>query len=101
MVAAYRAEHPEASVTEVARALNISRTTVYKWWDGEAKQQPAKPKSTARLKQQPAADLDNITPERAEDFATKLVQSIMSLPLEDREKLLDEIIGKSEEKQPF
>ena len=31
-VAAYRAEHPEANVTEVARALRISRTTVYKWW---------------------------------------------------------------------
>lgn len=31
-VAAFRAEHPEASVTEVARALGISRTTVYKWW---------------------------------------------------------------------
>jgi len=28
----YRAEHPEASVTEVAKALQISRTTVYKWW---------------------------------------------------------------------
>lgn len=28
----YRAENPEASVTEVARALGISRTTVYKWW---------------------------------------------------------------------
>lgn len=34
-VAAYRAEHPEASVTEVARALNISRPTVYKWWDAK------------------------------------------------------------------
>lgn len=34
-VAAYRAEHPEASVTEVARALKISRTTVYKWWDSK------------------------------------------------------------------
>lgn len=34
-VAAYRAEHPEASVTEVARALDISRTTVYKWWDAK------------------------------------------------------------------
>ena len=32
-VAAYRAEHPGSTVTEVARALNISRTTVYKWWD--------------------------------------------------------------------
>ena len=31
-VAAYRADHPDASVTEVARALQISRTTVYKWW---------------------------------------------------------------------
>ncbi len=28
----YRAEHPDATVTEVARALNISRPTVYKWW---------------------------------------------------------------------
>lgn len=36
-VAAYRAEHPDSSVTEVARALGISRTTVYKWW--ESKQQ--------------------------------------------------------------
>lgn len=35
-VATYRAEHPEASVTEVARALNISRTTVYKWWDANS-----------------------------------------------------------------
>ena len=32
-VAAYRDEHPEASVTEVARALGISRPTVYKWWN--------------------------------------------------------------------
>ena len=32
-VATYRAEHPEANVTEIARALGISRTTVYKWWD--------------------------------------------------------------------
>lgn len=36
-VAAYRAEHPEASVTEVARALGISRPTVYKWWSAEQK----------------------------------------------------------------
>lgn len=34
-VAAYRADHPEANVTEVARALQISRTTVYKWWNTE------------------------------------------------------------------
>lgn len=32
----YRAEHPDANVTEVARALEISRPTVYKWWNGEA-----------------------------------------------------------------
>ena len=31
----YRLEHPEATVTEVARALNISRPTVYKWWDSD------------------------------------------------------------------
>ena len=29
----YRREHPAASVSEVARALGISRPTVYKWWD--------------------------------------------------------------------
>lgn len=29
----YRAEHPEANVTDVARALQLSRTTVYKWWN--------------------------------------------------------------------
>lgn len=34
-VAAFRTEHPEASVSEVARALNISRTTAYKWWNGK------------------------------------------------------------------
>ena len=28
----YRTEHPDATVTEVARELKISRTTVYKWW---------------------------------------------------------------------
>ena len=44
-VAAYRAEHPEASVTEVARALQISRPTVYKWWDQTAKPVP-EPTST-------------------------------------------------------
>ncbi len=32
-VAVYRAKHPDANVTEVARALSLSRTTVYKWWD--------------------------------------------------------------------
>lgn len=39
-VAAYRAEHPEASVTEVARALQISRPTVYKWWNSEPAPEP-------------------------------------------------------------
>lgn len=31
LIKEYAAEHPEASVTEIARALNISRPTVYKW----------------------------------------------------------------------
>lgn len=33
LVVEYRKERPEASVTEVARALNVSRPTVYKWWN--------------------------------------------------------------------
>ena len=32
-VVAYRKANPEASVPEVARALGITRPTVYKWWD--------------------------------------------------------------------
>lgn len=32
-VAAYRKKHPEATPTAVARALGVSRTTVYRWWD--------------------------------------------------------------------
>lgn len=35
LVLQYRSDNPEASVTEVARALGFSRTTVYKWWDGD------------------------------------------------------------------
>lgn len=31
LIQAYRAEHPEATVTQIAKALDISRTTVYKW----------------------------------------------------------------------
>lgn len=34
-VTEYREKYPDASVTEVARALNISRPTVYKWWDSD------------------------------------------------------------------
>ena len=34
-VAAYREKHPDDSVTAVAKALGLSRTTVYKWWDTE------------------------------------------------------------------
>ena len=30
----YREEHPDDKVTDVARALGISRPTVYKWWNG-------------------------------------------------------------------
>ena len=32
----YRLEHPEANVSQVAKALKMSRTTVYKWWDEES-----------------------------------------------------------------
>ena len=42
-VAAYRAEHPDASVTEVAKALGISRPTVYKWWESQSPPEPETP----------------------------------------------------------
>ena len=45
-VAAYRAEHPDANVTEVARALQISRTTAYKWWNGQPETEPVSDKPT-------------------------------------------------------
>ena len=41
LVAEYRFDHPNASVTEVARALGVSRTTVYKWWDAEVQPAPS------------------------------------------------------------
>lgn len=59
-VAEYRAENPEASVTEVARALKLSRTTVYKWWD-------AKPASES---QPPAAY--RFTPNGTESYNLEL-----------------------------
>lgn len=37
LVLGYRTDHPDATVSEVARALQISRTTVYKWWNTEEK----------------------------------------------------------------
>ncbi len=37
-VAAYRAKHPGSTVTVVARELNLSRTTVYKWWKNDSTQ---------------------------------------------------------------
>lgn len=88
-VAAYRAEHPEASVTEVARALGISRTTVYKWWDGEPVPAPVKQKA-AKPKAQ-SVEVDGITQEQAGAFAEQLVGAIMSLPPEEREKLLEQL----------
>ena len=89
-VANYRAEHPDASVTEVARELGISRTTVYKWWSGE----PAPAKQTAVRPKEQQTEIDGITQEQVEDFAAKLIGSIMSLPPEAREKLLTELSKK-------
>ena len=33
IIAAYKAENPEATPTEAARALGVSRTTIYRWWN--------------------------------------------------------------------
>lgn len=49
-VATYRAEHPDANVTEVAKALGISRTTVYKWLGAVPAPEP-KPMSKPKLGQ--------------------------------------------------
>ena len=55
-VAAYRSEHPDASVSEVSRALNISRTTVYKWWDAQsAPSEPMKDEKKEAEPRQPIA----------------------------------------------
>ena len=35
MVKEYKAANPKANITEVARALGISRPTVYKYWESE------------------------------------------------------------------
>lgn len=55
-VQAYRSEHPNATVTEVARAIGVSRPTVYKWWNLPANSQrlhkilPSKELSDALIK---------------------------------------------------
>lgn len=46
----YRSEHPDANVTDVARALGISRPTVYKWWNGA----PAVDPNAQQAKKQPS-----------------------------------------------
>ena len=48
-VAAYRAEHPEDSVTAVAKALGLSRTTVYKWWEAASEPEQAQPASGSKV----------------------------------------------------
>ena len=42
LVRTYMTAHPEATVTEIARALNISRPTVYKWCGCEARKEANK-----------------------------------------------------------
>jgi DNA-binding XRE family transcriptional regulator len=58
----YRAENPEATVTEVARALEISRTTVYKWWNGEPVAEKKKTATPSKMTE---------PPEKAEHFDWK------------------------------
>lgn len=65
----YRSEHPRASVSEVAKALGMSRTTVYKWWD--AADQPSfykdsleelrDPNATAEEQDDAGYNLENIS----------------------------------------
>lgn len=85
VVLRWRAEHPEGKKADCIRDTGLTKPTVYKWWDGEAK--------SNRPKAQPA-EMDGITQEQAEDFAAKLIGSIMSLPPEAREKLLAELSKK-------
>jgi len=84
VVAQYRKEHPEASVTEVARALGISRPTVYKWWDGappEPVQKPLKAKTVPKPKKEPAQWTD-------EQLQRELAKMLLRMTPEQRATLL-------------
>jgi len=97
-VVAYRMEHPDASVSDVAKALGISRTTVYKWWDGEVARTPAPRKKEAPVNttERPMnpAEHDWLTQAEFEERIGGLLQSIMALPVEERDRLLAELAKK-------
>ena len=88
----YRAEHPDANVTEVARALGISRPTVYKWWDGVPAAAPSvqKPKKKASAPQ--AAS------EKTFDWRATLADAV-GLPVEDAMKLLEKLREEAEKEK--
>lgn len=94
-VLAYRAEHPDATVTEVARALGISRPTVYKWWAGEPA--PAPEPQRRVVKAPKVANHQNLvlqqTPEDAAWAAAahEWLNRLLELPPEVREKVLNEL----------
>ena len=92
----YREEHPDANVTDVARALGISRPTVYKWWNGapavnsnaqQVKKQPSVVRKTK--KQAPAPKAASPKPF---DWREVLADAV-GLSVEETETLLQQLQG--------
>ena len=91
LVVQYRAEHPDANVTEVARALGISRPTVYKWWDAKptAESTPKRVSSDPKPKQNRVADHKSpkTAPEPAFDWRAHMADAV-GLSVEDTMELI-------------
>ena len=87
IVLQWRAEHPDGKKADCIRDTGLTKPTVYKWWDGEPKL--AKPQSA-----QDKPVLWGLTQAELEDRTEKLVGAIMSLPPEERERLLEELARK-------
>jgi len=86
-VANYRLEHPEQSVTDVARALNLSRTTVYKWWDGEEKATERQKSVTVRPEQKRTVE----KPELDVELRNEILKMLLKMPDDERAAFLSEL----------
>ena len=84
----WRAEHPEGKKVDCIRDTGLTKPTVYKWWSGAPAETvaPKKP-ATFRIKKTPEI-------EQQSTAAMEILDSILALPPEEREKLFERLAKK-------